>query len=741
MPVKIIASILLISASIFSLHAQSDFEKTFFKGTSRDTFSNESVVISKMLEEYTYTRYGMYDYKVSYVYHAQYLLKDISALQSFSTMQKQNNVKLFEIKRIKPDGKTFLIYEFSDKHYPDDGYEKTEGEETKKNTNGEIPVEDLEVGDIIDYRYHYTYTTRNNSYRKVMLKNGKFDGITAELKNYNPYKYLLYKGRILETSYPVAESAVVLNVPEEIRLVQQSLNCSFGFDSVSSGGNTQYTLLYSNLPAFKPEEYSYYYRYHPVIKYALVQSSQEKLAHYPYQFARKGPDAQQIAALGKTMYTDKKFIAGAAYYLNTSKEDRAFQEGSLSDFFKAFLKTFKSKNDNKTDKLNKLHEYLTNNDDLNPKTFGSIHYAVVLARFCDHIGLSYKMMACLHRYDGEWSDLVSPYELTWGLYLNDGKQELFITDYRENSNIYRREGSLAGTELILFDTRKKTLNVEKTVYPAVPPEDNLFVIRSEMELHEDSAFDYRVTSHCNFTGSNKTSIHNYISSQFDHKELRTPYRFFGLVNYGEIYNFKEFDTRDDIYSEFRRVDSSYRLYIDDYYRSRMLAYLYDEYHFGKIELDSHRIYEDGTFPDDETKDYGYSAYFQVAGMLQAGQGDSIVTMHLGKMITEQFSHPSFRDDQRKQPVYISNLKQFKWETSVALPEGYRCLNLEDFNVEYENDAGRFTSRAVIEDGRLVFHVEKTYKTHYLPKEKWDEMTGFLRTAEAMFGKELLLVRK
>ena len=78
--------------SIFLL-GQSPYEKTYFSQAYNDTFKQESVVIVRMMDESTYTNYNLDDYKVNVVFRAQYLLKDISAINNFSTLVKNNDLK------------------------------------------------------------------------------------------------------------------------------------------------------------------------------------------------------------------------------------------------------------------------------------------------------------------------------------------------------------------------------------------------------------------------------------------------------------------------------------------------------------------------------------------------------------------------------------------------------------------------------------------------------------------------
>lgn len=724
------------------IYGQSDYEKTYFSSPYNDTFKNESVVVARMMEEYTYTPYGFNDYKVTVVYRAQYILKDISALNSFSTLSKNNDLKRYELKQIKPNGKVNVIYEYFNVNYPEDGYEKLGDDEEDEKKKEEIPLENLELGDIIDYKYEFTYTTKTKDFKKVLLKNGKYDKVPAEVYNRNPYKYLLFKNKFIENSYAMASSVLLMHVPNELKLIQKTFNGDYKFTAKSASGKTTYECLLTHVKSFKSEEFSYFYLHHPVIKYALIQTATEKQAFFPFQFNDENPDAADVAALGRKFYLDKKYIPKYLYYLNTQSGGEAYHEASLSKFFAAFQKTFTKKDKDKYSKLNKLHEYLTNEDDLNEKPFGEIAYAVIMARFCDKLGIPYKMMACLHKYDGKWNDVISPYEITWGLYLpmKNGR-DLYVTSYEEESNIYQRFGSLAGTELIVFDPKSEKNTHNIITYPPVPANENLYEQHADIVISDDTAFEYTFVNTYSMTGQQKAVISDYIKSQFDHEDLSTPYKFFGLVNYNDLYNWKEFSSNDEWIEEYLRLDSSYRMYFKGYYKDRMLAFLYNEYQFRDIEIDSNRIFEEGNFPDDESKPYGFKAVFKVKGLLESGFNDSLKVLNLGRLMTEQYQIADYKVNERFCDVYNSNLKEIRWHNSIEIPEGYECVNLEDFNTTFENEAGIFKTSAVIKDGNIIFNIEKIYKTHFLPKEKWMDMVSFLQMAEHMFMQKLLLKKK
>jgi hypothetical protein len=737
---------ILTSVALFCLclniHAQSEYEKKFFSENYSDTFKSESVVITRLFEEYTFTGAGGPDYKINVVYRAQYKLKDISALEAFSTLSKNKALKRYVLNQIKPDGKVNLIYEYYDKNYPDDGYEEEDEEEgEKKEKKEEIPLENLEIGDVIDYQFEYTYTTKSKNYRKILLKNGKLDNVTRQVQNYNIYKYLLYKNRLLEDQYPIASGLLIYQVPREIKLVQKPANTATAFTSRSENNKTLYECRISNMKAFKQEDFSFSYLNHPSLKYTLLQTDPEKAVFYPYQFEEGKTGREDIVALGRKIYNDKKYIPKYLYYVDSRQYPQGYTEASLDKFFGTFIKTFGKKDKDKLETLNKFHEYITNNDALNDNQFSDMAYAVLMARFCDKLGLPCQMIAGMHSYDGRFEDIISPYELTWGLHATNKKgKEVWITSYSEKSNIYQLFGSLSGSDIIAFNP-KNTDPYQVLKYPSEDRERNVVTQKSEITLSDDPAYEYRIVNNYSYSGQQKTSIDADIINQFRYTDLYTNAPFTGMVNLWDIYSKETYNNQYKVLiKEISRIDSFWRLYIKGYHKAGMTKFLYSEYHFRDIEIDSFRVFENGEFKDDESAPYGFKVEFKANGLL-GKTADSLLVLNLGKMITEQYQLSNYKVNERYGDVYNSNIRSLNWEVKIELPKGYTCLNLADFNKSFENEAGIFKTEVVEKDGGLVMKVTKLYKVNFLPKEKWMEMVNFLHEAASFYNKKLLLEKK
>jgi hypothetical protein len=385
--------------------------------------------------------------------------------------------------------------------------------------------------------------------------------------------------------------------------------------------------------------------------------------------------------------------------------------------------------------------------ELNNFQFSDICYTVLMARFCDKIKLPYKMMACMHKYDGRFEDIVSPYEVSWGIYVPNPKGDaLFIEDFGEQSNIYELAGSLSGTDVIIFDPRKpEPYQVIK--YPEGDYRKNTITHRSEVVLSDDKKFEYRFINDYTYKGQQKSSINDVISNQFRNVNLYTNARFSGMVNYMDIYSeeiappFKSMEELQNFINELGRIDSFWKLYIKGYHKGGMSKFLYDEYDFREIEIDSFKLSQDGEIEDNDTSSFHFRIEFKANGVIDKTSNDTQLVMNLGRLITEQYQLSNYKVNERFGHVYNSTLRMLTWDINVELPKGYKCVNLADFNQQFENEAGIFRTEIVESEGKLLLKVTKIYKASFLPKEKWLEMVTYLQQAASYYNKKLLLEKK
>ncbi len=728
---KIICIALYLNLS--SVYSQSEGYKKYLKETIEDTFKNESVLIVKDIKEVVITPYLENDYKISNYSTTQYKIKDMHALERFSTIYEAKGIKKINYNIIKPDGKVKEIFKFEDKEYKD---EKAESAVNFRFTDKEIAVENLEIGDIVEYKFEWSYTTVKYMYEYKETKNPNFYYVTS--KNYNLYKTLPKDELFLQKSYPTLGSMLIYTMPNELDLVQHAIKCNYKFEKNSSGKKT-YTLKTGQEPAFKSEYFSYDYISYPVVKYAIVQNkNNEKGNAYPYQFTSSKVSYDDIATLGRRFYKDPRFMPKYLYYINTTPTKKPIKEVSLNKFFSSFLKTFIQKDE--TDKIeivNKLHEYLTNNDEVNTWQFKSMNQAVILARFCDKIKLPYKMVACLKKNEGVWENVVSPTEINWGILLEKDGEKIFAVATGKSENIYLKYGSLAGTEVVVFDPKLPSGHETET-YPETKYTENRQSITSEINIEDAKKNSFHFINTYQYLGVQRYNLNENIENKFGPSELKTPSKFAGLIDWN-MYDNEIFKDTGDILPEYRRINSSFGKYIEDYNKSSFEGLIYDEYGSFDFNLDSFKLFKEGVFADNQTdtSDCGFKVEFDVKNLFEES-ANNMAIIHLGKLITSQLDIENFKINERIGDVYNTNLRQFETNITLELPKGYKTLNLDDFNNNFENAAGIFKTEATLKGNTIILKTLKIYKTNYLPKDKWIEMIEFLKKAAIFFDKKLVL---
>lgn len=725
----------LLPALILSTQVvgQSAHEKKYFKDPVDDTVKNESVVIVKDYDEYKITKFSALDYKIDVVSRTQYKLKDVYAIEAFNTINKSSGLKKIIITQLKPNGTLKEIYIKEDKNYKED---QSADDVNFKDGEDKIAVEDLEIGDIIDYRYEWSYTTTVKPENTVEVKHGRFAQLEAKVKNYDIFRKLPEFTKFLQERYPSLSACYIMDLPEEINLLQKAVNCNYKFIETTEGGRRLFRCDIGYVKAYKSEQFSYAYIDLPVLKYCMIQKNTEMQKLYAFQFEDGNITDDDVAALGRYFYTNKNFMPKYLYYTDTRKYYMGYEEVSLNAFFSAFLKTFKS--ENKLDALNKFHEYLSNNDEINKWQFGKMNFAVLMARFCDKIKQPYQMIGCLPRYEGKWDEIIYPGDINWGIFIENGDKDLYITSTSKTSNIYSMFGSLDGTDMVLFNPKDK-LPPTTRKYPEVGYEGNTVNYVSEIELTDQATLKYHFTNNYTFKGLMIDNIDDNIAYRFYPDELNTNAPFQGIVNYG-LYNDEIYRDSGDYMPEFRRIGASFSERREAVTKESFEYFLFSEYHFDDITVDSFRIIAGDGYVDNPEAECKFKVEFNSESVVEKTTNDYLV-MNLGRLITEQMEISNFKRNERLTNVYNSTNKEITWDITVELPKGYKPVNLNDFIGDFKNEAGIFKTTLVQEGDQLHIKVTKIYTTHYLPKEKWSEMVTFLKQAVLFYEKKLLLEKK
>jgi hypothetical protein len=141
-----------------------------------------------------------------------------------------------------------------------------------------------------------------------------------------------------------------------------------------------------------------------------------------------------------------------------------------------------------------------------------------------------------------------------------------------------------------------------------------------------------------------------------------------------------------------------------------------------------------------TEDYEVDDLFKVAGSAE----NQLVVIDVGRIITSQIALLE-KDRERKLDVIVDFQKQYYYDITIEIPEGYDVKNIDNLNYNIETEGGKFlaTAKVVEEGGKKVLKVTsvKSYTNKYLPKEKWNEMERFLDAAYEFSQQKVVLVKQ
>jgi hypothetical protein len=141
-----------------------------------------------------------------------------------------------------------------------------------------------------------------------------------------------------------------------------------------------------------------------------------------------------------------------------------------------------------------------------------------------------------------------------------------------------------------------------------------------------------------------------------------------------------------------------------------------------------------------TEAYEVDDLFKVAGSAE----NQLVVIDVGRIITSQIALLE-KDRERKLDVIVDFQKQYYYDITIEIPEGYDVKNIDNLNYNIETEGGKFlaTAKVVEEGGKKVLKVTsvKSYTNKYLPKEKWNEMERFLDAAYEFSQQKVVLVKQ
>ena len=96
---------------------------------------------------------------------------------------------------------------------------------------------------------------------------------------------------------------------------------------------------------------------------------------------------------------------------------------------------------------------------------------------------------------------------------------------------------------------------------------------------------------------------------------------------------------------------------------------------------------------------------------------------------------------RKLDINVGYARSLSWVINFKIPDGYTVDGIAELNSTVENETGKFSSEAKVENGVVVLKISKVYKQASISKTKWKDMLTFIDAAYNNSFKYILLKPK
>lgn len=672
-----------------------------------EKWKNESAVVIFKYEYYNYKNSGS---KVVYssAIRKRIKLQDQAAIKEFSEFSFNDKFysklgysykkgsTFFGVKIIKPNGKEIEI---------DVDKEAKKLDEEKK-----IAINNLEIGDVLDY-YYYT-----------------FEPFATVFMSFDPVE------NTLGDVYPVMNKKISIIAEDDFYLNLNSYNGAPEFKEII--GKKKYIKEYV-LEAKDIEKNDFPRWFYPMVE----------MPCYKFQvfFAKNG---------GFKNYGDV-FIPEKDTYLkkSVSKEDvyEKYKDiyhpfgnlGKIEDFLKE--KTFNS-DEEKVKALYDFsrHQFYTQFFEASIIKDADIFYPFYL--YGNPVVISGEK-DFVNYFMAIFKDYKIDYDIIIGTGSENGSlEELLIKKnakvllrvnsktpfYLEYFNPYTDAGSfdysLENTKayVLKIENNKKVVKAEFTTLPSTTADDNVTKIISNVSLDNDF-LGLNVKRNASYFGHFKADEQNEKLKFYDY--LDEEYAKYGTERVLDMVKNKKEKIR------YTKEYESLVNKIKDKNKETYKKSLATEFDF-EIENPEFKITNTGRFGDNTP--FSYQEDFAIKNNLLKKAGNNYI-VEIGKILTGQLEIDK-KELERKNNIYMPFPRRFENEIVFEIPNGFSVSGIEKLNKNIENATGKFTSNASLIDNKLIIKTVKQYNNYYEPNSNWSKMVSFLDAAY-QFTQEKILLKK
>ncbi len=657
-------------------------------------WGKESAVILNRFIEREYYRNDGYTMASLNSNHNIVKILDKSGLEKYSTLHFkhiENDYSFYQvaIKIIKPNQESVLIDFEGEAILEEQGNDKYM----------KIAIPNLEVGDIIDY-YHYL---------EIKVPVGTQNSFSFEPT------YMLFSGEDPILNYTlnlVAGPSALINaklsgLPPMKREVFAKGKQTFN----------KYSIKLENIEEYNSDKTWFYpYRALPNLRFQVffspsngTNASIDNLCGYrPYQ--EKKSEQKVIKYLNKMVKpeeVDKAFYSRFKSYLGSiNKSIKNISQKDLLDEMYNFYKAYYV-----------ISDYEYNNDEKSSTQWEFIRRTSHVLRTAK---VNFNIAIGFSKKYSHIDEFVLANEITPLLKVGD--------TYLNNPNAFTHIGEipelLQNTEMFVFDASNGTLTKDK--FGSTTNEDNGIEVSIKVKLNEADMSAAIIERDLTIKGSSKSYYQYNLVNLYDY--VKTSNNIYNIKSRIESSKNKN---KGDVSGEMKELIDEENQAIKDF----QLKDINDDFDIEIDELDHFKIVQLGN--THSKSKFSYEDKFMLPNFSKKVAKNYLVP--IGMVIGSQVELEE-EERTRTHEISMSTPRSFKHKITFDIPTGYELAEIDELNKNVVNETGKFTSKAEIEEDKLIIYVNKTYNNYSEPSQNWEKMLLFLDAAND-FRNEKILLRK
>lgn len=703
----------------FSAYSQEKEEiKDFFWGKSDvyknsietpEKWKNESAVVIFKYEYYNYKSSGS---KVVYTSAIRKRLKlqDQAAIKEFSEFSFNDKFysklgysykkgsTFFGVKIIKPNGKEIEI--------------DVEKEAKKLDEEKKIAINNLEIGDVLDY-YFYS-----------------FEPFAALIKTFEPVE------NTLGDLYPVMNKKISIIAEDDFYLNLKTYNGASEFKEIIGKKKyiKEYVLEAKDIEKNEFPRWFYPYVEMPCYKFQVYFAKNGGLTDYKYAdvfipekgtYLRKTVNKDDVFEYFENQYSSFKDLDKVEKYLknNAFKSDeekvKAVYNFARHEYFTQYFEASIIKDADIFYPFNLFKEPVFISDET---TFIRFFMA-----FLKENKIDYDLIVGTSRSNGSLEDLLIRDNVKTLIRVNT-KTPIYLEYFNPYTDVGSFDYDLENTKGFVLDIvkNKKIVNAEFVTLPSTTADDNVSKVTSVVTLSDDLS-SLNIKRNSSFFG------------HFKYDEQKDKLKFYDYLDedYSKFGTERVLDkvSNDKKQIQYKKEYESLVNKIKDKNKEEYKNSLSSEFGF-EIEKPEIKITSTGRFG--ENSPFAYQEDFKIENNLLKKAGNNSI-VEIGKILTSQIEIDK-KELERKNNIYMPFPRRIENEIVFEIPKGYTVSGIEKLNKKVENTTGKFTSIANLNENQLIIKIVKQYNNYFEPNSNWEKMVSFLDAAY-QFSQEKILLKK